>query len=323
MDVFTLQWHITHRCNLRCAHCYQENYAAFSTREAMSAVLNQFEELLAAYQCRGHINVTGGEPMLHPDFYWLLQELKRRGITFAVLTNGTVLTLRDARRLSALGATYVQISLDGCEEIHDAIRGKGSFQRAVNGIRALKAYDIYTDVSFTAQRENKDELKPLSKICHSLNVDKLWFDRVVIPKEEDVNNLTLTAEEYQQLSKTAASLNRRGRVSCARAIQFIPCRRKNIYRCTAGDGLLTLLADGSVMPCRRLPFVAGNVFEQDLLTIYRDHPLLQKLRGLSVPKACRTCQYAQVCHGGAKCIAYAKTGDYTAADPDCPLIEFL
>lgn len=316
--VFTLQWHITHRCNLRCKHCYQDDYAAFENKATLLHILNQFQTLLDAYGYRGHINITGGEPTLHPDLYWLLGEAAKRNMTTALLTNGTTLTLCDAKRLKALGVTYVQVSLDGCERVHDAIRGEGSFQRAISGIRALKAQEIFTDVSFTVQRGNTGELKKLARICHGLGVDKLWFDRVIIPADEDKDNLTLSAEEYKKLCKTAARLNHSGKVSCARALQFLPCEAKHIYRCTAGELLLTVLADGTVLPCRRLPLPVGNVRESDLLTIYRDSPIMRQLRNSDIPQGCRECAYAEQCHGGAKCLAYAKTGRFDGRDPDCP-----
>lgn len=314
---FVLQWHITHRCNLRCSHCYQDDYFAFADRAAFENVLSQYERLLNAYGFRGHINITGGEPLLHPDFYWLLNEIKQRNMTFAVLTNGTTLTLRDARRLKRLGALYVQVSLDGSQSAHDAIRGDGSFERALNGIRALKTAGIYTDVSFTVGCGNRGELKDLARLCKRLGVDKLWFDRVIIPKERDIHNQSLSADEYAELCKTAASLNRRGMVSCARALQFLPCREKRIYRCSAGKTLLAITADGSVMPCRRLSLTAGNVNDSELLTIYRDSPLLNEIRNAPVPEGCKGCAYESECAGGAKCASFAKCGSYLIRDPDC------
>ena len=223
-------------------------------------------------------------------------------------------------RLKACGVDYVQVSLDGMEKTHDAIRGRGSFARAVSGIHALLAQNIFTDVSFTAQRGNLGELPKLARYCGDLGVDKLWFDRVVIPAAEDDEQLSLTKEEFQKLSRQAARLNRLHLVSCARALQFIPCKHKSIYRCTAGDRLLTVLADGSVMACRRLPLVFGNVRETELSAIYRGNPDLLRLRQTPLPDACGTCRYAASCAGGAKCIAYARTGRYDLPDPDCPFL---
>ena len=315
---FTLQWHITHRCNLRCTHCYQDDYTAFSDRASLERVLGQYEDLLCACRFRGHLNITGGEPLLHPDLFWLLEQAKRRGITTAVLTNGTLIGLQEARRLRGCGVQYVQISLDGTRGVHDAIRGRGSFEQAAQGIEALQSQGIFTSISFTAQRQNLGELKKLAALCRRYGADKLWFDRVLIPAGEDRERLSLTSDEYRRLCRTAARLNRKGLVSCARALQFLPCREQFIYRCTAGSSLLALLADGTVMPCRRLPLPAGNITDSDLLTIYRESPVLQALRAGKLPEGCRACRYADLCGGGSRCAAYARTGRWDLRDPDCP-----
>lgn len=317
---FTLQWHITHRCNLRCSHCYQDDYSAFSSRKSLEAVLNQYSRLLEEYGFKGYLNITGGEPLAHPDLFWLLEEAGNRGITTAVLTNGTLIGRREAAELKRLDVDYVQVSLDGLRETHDKIRGEGSFDLAIRGIRELKAQGIYVTIAFTAQRENYKELNRLADFCNNLGADKLWFDRVVIPKEEDKNNLSLSSKEYSALCRKASRLNRQGKISCARALQFIPCKEKNIYSCNAGSRLLAILADGTVMPCRRLPVEVGNVTQNELLTIYRESPELIKLRKSEIPEKCKPCKYAQSCRGGAKCIACAKSGRYDIHDPDCPLI---
>ena len=317
---FTLQWHITHRCNLRCSHCYQDDYTAFETRDDLLRVFNQYEALLKAGAYQGYMNITGGEPLTHPDLYWLLKEARRRGIVTGLLTNGTLIGRREAFLLRSCGVDYVQISLDGTEKTHDAIRGKGSFAAAVEGIRALRAEGIFVTVSFTAQRENLRELSKLARFCRDVDVNKLWFDRVIIPAEKDENKLSLKAEEFIKLSRQAARLNRKGMVSCARALQFLPCKEKQVYRCTAGERLMTVLADGSVMACRRLPIVSGNIYDSDLLTIFRSHPDFAALRETPVPDACKACEYASLCAGGARCVTFARTGRYDLPDPDCSLM---
>ncbi len=318
---FTLQWHITHRCNLRCAHCYQDDYSSFESRAEMQRILDQYTDLLAFYGCKGQLNVTGGEPLTHPDLFWLLRAAHERGIKTGVLTNGTLIGLREAQRLRGCGVDYVQISLDGCRKTHDAIRGEGSFEQAVEGIRALKSQGLFVSVSFTAQRQNKGELKKLARFCSCLSVNKLWFDRVIIPADEDAGHLTLQKNEFARLNKQAGRLNRNGMVFCGRALQFLNCRDKLIYHCSAGENLLVVLADGDVMPCRRLPFVLGNVHDSDLLTLHRESPVMQSLRAAQIPEGCRACRYADLCRGGSKCLAYAKTGRYDIPDPDCPLIN--
>lgn len=317
---FILQWHITHRCNLRCTHCYQDDYTAFETKDDLFKVLDQYEELLKTYNYKGFLNVTGGEPLTHPELYRLLSEARRRGIVTAVLTNGTLIGRREAFRLKSCGVDYVQVSLDGTQKVHDSIRGKGSFKRAVQGIMALRAENIFVTVSFTAQRKNLRELPGLARFCRDLDVNKLWYDRVIIPEAEDNQSLTLTTKDFVRLSGKAAKLNKNGMVSCARALQFLPCDEKQIYRCTAGERLITVLADGSVMACRRLPVVSGKIHDSDLLTVFQSHPDFVALRNSPVPKQCEDCKYALSCSGGAKCVTYAKFGRYDLPDPNCPLL---
>ena len=317
---FTLQWHITHRCNLRCRHCYQDDYSAFTSYADMEAVLDQYEALLKHYKLKGHLNVTGGEPLMHPDIYRLLRDAHSRRISTGVLTNGTLFGEKEARLLKACGVSYVQISLDGCEKTHDKIRGRGSFDRAIRGVYALRSQGIFTSISFTAQKNNLHDFNRLARFCADVGVDKLWFDRVVIPADEDTEKLSLSKSEYKRLCKAAAKQNKKGRAFCGRALQFLPCREKNIYHCSAGDNLLVVLANGDVMPCRRLPIKIGNVRESDLLTLHRDSVEMHSLRNVGVPEGCKNCGYAGLCRGGAKCITYARTGRYDLPDPDCPVI---
>ena len=77
---FTLQWHITHRCNLRCTHCYQDDYTAFESADALFDVLGQYETLLRENRFKGFLNITGGEPLTHPELFRLLEEAKKRGV---------------------------------------------------------------------------------------------------------------------------------------------------------------------------------------------------------------------------------------------------
>ncbi len=317
---FILQWHITHRCNLRCKHCYQEDYSTFEDFDQALRILDQYCELLKAYGCSGQLNITGGEPLTHPHLFELLRLARSRRIKTGVLTNGTLIGEWEAKKLKACGVDYVQVSLDGIKKSHEAIRGPGSFDRALSGICALKSKGIFTSVSFTAQRGNYKDLKKLANLCEDIGADKLWFDRVIIPAAEDSENLTLSLDSFRQLCNTAARLNRNGKVFCGRALQFIPCKKKLIYHCSAGHNLLVVLANGDVMPCRRLPLVIGNVKQTDLLTLHRTSPVMKNLRAVGIPEGCKQCSYAELCRGGSKCVAYAKTGRFDIPDPDCFLL---
>ena len=312
-----LQWHITHRCNLRCTHCYQADYDAQMSRDALFSALDQYERFLKLRSLRGQINLTGGEPLTHPDFFDLALEIRRRDMDIAVLTNGTLITPALAHRLALLQPVFVQVSLDGTGRVHDAVRGPGSYRRALDGIDCLKAEGIPVHVSFTAQRANTRSLLPLALACRAHHVDKLWFDRVVIPRGEDRAGLSLRTDEFRRLVLLASRLRRWTPLRCDRALQFLCSSDSPCYRCGAGGDLLIFLADGGIMPCRRLPFVIGNLADGEIEEILRNSPVMQSLRTAPVPGACGGCEHAERCRGGARCVTYAQTGELFSRDVNC------
>ena len=108
----------------------------------------------------------------------------------------------------------------------------------------------------------------------------------------------------------------RTEVAMHRALQFL-IGGGEPYRCTAGSSLLTLLPNGDLLPCRRLPIVVGNVLQTPLVNLYRDNETLRALRESAPPPACAACAYRRACRGGLRCLAYAASGDLTTIDPGC------
>lgn len=325
MERFVLQWHITHCCNLRCAHCYQAEYQSHTEKAGLYAILDQFTQSITGRNFQGQINLTGGEPLLHPEFLPLAQEIRRRGFRLGILTNGTLIDEAWAKKLAALRPVFVQISLDGTESTHDAIRGKGNFRKALRGIDLLKRQGVRVLVSFTAQKSNYRQLPALARVCHRHRVDKLWWDRVVTETEADQASLALTTEQFRRLVTTSGRLQRLYRrkdgsslVTNGRALQFFGCGSDAAgYQCSAGKNLLAITADGAVMPCRRLPFVAGNIFETNLAQIMAESRVLRQVQDQLFPEGCAGCEKLGLCGGGAKCVTYAQTGQLGLPDVNC------
>ena len=212
----------------------------------------------------------------------------------------------------------VQISLDGTEKTHDAIRGVGNFQKALQGIDYLKQHNVKVLVSFTAQKNNYHDFEELAKICKKHHVDKLWWDRVVTNDEQQF----LTTDEFKSMVQSCNKLIHNHNpfvnysfVSNQRSLQYIgtdDC----VYNCSAGKSLIVLLADGSVMPCRRLPFIVGNLLESSLEDVYK-HKLMKQLREFVAPKECLSCRHYSKCKGGSKCVTYAQTEKLFEKDVNC------
>ena len=92
MQKHVLQWHITHRCNLHCTHCYQEDNAGELPFAALESFLHQYLDFCSACHFKGHINLTGGEPLISEHLFPLLDLLEAFRVTFGLLSNGTCIT---------------------------------------------------------------------------------------------------------------------------------------------------------------------------------------------------------------------------------------
>ena len=101
-----------------------------------------------------------------------------------------------------------------------------------------------------------------------------------------------------------------------RALQFL-CGG-DIYQCGAGKTLITVDEMGRIMPCRRMPILCGNVFDNTMKDVYFQHDVFFELRGAPVPLECLNCPQCEQCRGGARCQTYAQTGSFTGVDPGCP-----
>lgn len=294
--------------------------------EQMQDVLQQYRVFLDRNGQQGQINLTGGEPLLHPDFYRLATLIRKQGLRLGLLSNGTLIDKDHALALKQLGLCFVQISLDGDKAYHDAIRWPGSYDQAFEGIDRLKALGQRVHVSFTANRINHASFRRLYKACMAHGVDKLWWDRVVIPAGEANDDLSLNGAEFARLVAVSQRLERRSRMlngssmlSNRRALQFIMPNGRLLggYRCSAGKGLIVLLADGSLMPCRRLPFVIGNVSQKSLGDLIEESELMRHLATFQEPDDCVFCRFKVVCGGGSRCISQAQTGSWRNQDPQC------
>lgn len=306
---FTIQWHITERCNCRCRHCYQEDSLAESSAAELDEIRRQIELFLERRP--GMLTITGGEPLLHPGFYTLLENLN---CSYAVLSNGTLIARETARRLAQLKPRFVQISIEGREKTHNYIRGSGTFARAVEGITNLVEAGIRVLISFTAHRENYKELPYVARLGRKLHVDKVWVDRL-IPAGASAELGSLNPLETRELF----IMMNKSRVSLERALQFLAGGQP--YRCQAGRNLLAILPGGAVLPCRRLPVVAGNLFETTLEDIYQGS-LFEELRQKNCA-LCAACLYSEICDGGLRCLAYALKGSPFEPDPGCWIADSI
>lgn len=323
---FILQWHISEACNLRCLHCYQENHKPTElSYEQLLNILNQYKQLLKKLKVKGHINLTGGEPLCSPFFFKLLDEFKKDKdlYSFSILTNGTLINDDIAKRISEYNPEYVQVSLEGGKKTNDYIRGKGVYKKVANAIKLLKKYNIFVSISFTATKINYKEFPNVVKYAVKYGVDNVWSDRYIplnIKNEVDLLMNKNETEEYLNIMEEERyklrSNNSKTTVAMYRALQF---QKTNDYpyACTAGKSLLTVMENGDLVPCRRMPIVVGNLLKDNMYDLYMKSKIIKLLKKDTTPDECKGCEHSKKCAGGLKCLTYAIYKDLNHKDIGC------
>lgn len=325
---FVLQWHLSEACNLKCKHCYQENHTPVQLiYSQLLDILGQYKELLKKLNVKGHINLTGGEPLCCPFFFDILNEFKKDKelYSYSILTNGTLITDEIAKKLSEYGPEYVQISLEGSRKTNDYIRGKNVYRQVTTAVKNLKKYNIFVSLSFTATKLNYKEFPKVVKFAEKYNVNNVWSDRFIpfnskydkefiMNSKETKEYLEIMKSERIRLKHKKSKTN----ISTYRALQFqitndIP------YSCSAGESLLTVMENGDLVPCRRMPIYIGNLLKENMYELYINNTILKDLRAEKIPDDCKECEHASFCKGGLKCLTYAIKKDYNLKDIGCDL----
>jgi len=328
---FHLQWHITERCNLKCKHCYMEEKFLkneLSLKE-LFRILDNYLELVKKWKIpieKTRISITGGEPMIRNDFFKFLEKCheNKKKSGYGVLTNGILLDNEKISKLKKLEINYTQVSLEGMEESNDEIRGNGTFKKIMETIKLLIRNGINTSISVTVTKQNQKDIPSLIRLAEKLGVRGLGLRRFIpMGRGEGIKKLILSAQEIKStylyiLKERQRLINKKSKltlnIGCEDGI--LAQEGYDANTCVAGYSSLTILPNGDVYPCRRLPIYVGNVLNQTLEEIFYKSKELIKLRNpQNTNIRCKNCLYFDECKGGAKCVSYGYWKDSYINDP--------
>lgn len=326
---FYFQWHITERCNARCAHCYQSSYQASGeySLEQLEAAFERMEEALKVWQRLGSFSLTGGEPFLRrPELYQLMGRLDTSSVVayYDILTNGSLISDEDIRRLKeARRLRRIQLSLEGVTaEENDSIRGDRSYAHTLDVIDLLKEAGLEVSVMCTITKRNMASIAAMIDLLAAHRVDAFAIERH-IPEGAGraMRESSLSPRETRQVFETVHSLGlaeARVRVLMYRPLFSLVDRDDPTVgaMCSVGVNALTVMHDGTVYPCRRLPISLGNILEDGLFKIWYDSPFLWSMRESARIDGCGACELVSLCRG-CRAMAYHMTGDALARDPQC------
>jgi radical SAM protein with 4Fe4S-binding SPASM domain len=172
-------WNITRTCNLRCVHCYSDSNAVQYPGELDWDQMQTVVADLAAYKVPSLL-LSGGEPMIHPRFFDLVDLASNSGLKLTISTNGTLITPEKAALLKAANVAYVGISLDGIGQIHDEFRRKeGAFDAAVRGFKNCHDVKQKTGLRLTLTRHNVENIEQILDFIEAQEIQRVCFYHLV------------------------------------------------------------------------------------------------------------------------------------------------
>lgn len=268
------------------------------------------------------INFGGGEPFLREDFLQILNYAHSKKITTCVSTNGTVLDDKLVKKLRAMDLLYIQVSLDGATpETNDQIRGDGTFEHILNGIRLLAKYEIpHFSINTVVTRINFTEIALLSELAKKFGA-KTRLSRFR-PSGRGKGAWDAYHLNKTQLCELSSYLGGHRDVLTGDSFFSITSedrRDLGLNMCGAAKMTCSVSPDGSVYPCAFLQdslFLAGNVMETSFESIWQESLALNMMREIRI-ESCQGCVRFGLCHGGCPAVAYFMTQSLEHSDPEC------
>ncbi|MGV8122821.1 MAG: radical SAM/SPASM domain-containing protein [Candidatus Xenobiia bacterium LiM19] len=305
---------ITHSCNQRCIHCYNDEPS--HSKEDMSlpdilSILSQMRDMGTE-----ELIIAGGEPLLRADLMEILSFSRECSLMTTVITNGLSITESAARQLREFGVA-VRVSIDGTlEETHDAVRGGGSYRKALQAITLLKSVEAVLSLHFTVHRRNVKEIDRLPSLCSSLGVKDVTI-AVLKPAGRAMTHtgLLISPAMIAYVRTIAETLRHNSDIT----LKSHPERNWEGFGCPAGNTKLGIHANGDITPCVFLgsAFRGGNTRKAGLSHLWQHDKKLQLLRGLQAAGACTDCSDIEACSGGCRARALYYHNDICAPDPYC------
>ncbi len=348
----TIDIELTARCNLRCRYCYFFNNPAVEYRDLSTEEWLQFFDELGSLGVMT-LCLAGGEPFIREDLPTLLDGIVRNRMRYSLLSNGKLITDEIAAFIAQTRrCDYVQISLDGSHaETHDACRGRGSFDGAVNGIRTLQRHGVKVAVRATIHRHNVTDLEATAHfLLDELGLSgfgtnsagylgncRLNADEVMLTTAERqlaIETLLRLEAQYpgriQAAAGPLAEGRMWGRMETAR-LEEAPAFSNGgrLTACGCPTNKIAIRADGAIVPCNMLAHIElGRVNRDSLAEVWLQAPALNALRQrhnipLSDFDFCAGCGYQPYCTGNCPGLAYTLTGQVDHPSPDACLRRFL
>ncbi|MBR6535905.1 MAG: radical SAM protein [Lachnospiraceae bacterium] len=304
---------LTMDCNERCLHCGSRCGEVKSELLSVETYKTFLDKIKADFGTKGlQICVTGGEPLLRPEFFEIMGYAHKLGFHWGMTSNGTLIDTETAKKLQECGMGTISISIDGLPETHDWFRQTpGGYAAAMSGVEALISNGSFQHVQITTvvHKKNIGELDALYRIMENVDIDS-W--RVInlepMGRAEDMPELLLFPQDYVTLFEFIKEKRRQGepvQYGCSHylGVEYEREVRDWYFLCNAGIYTAAIMANGDIGACldieRRPELIYGNILKDDFTEVWKSGFGAYRRNLSEENETCRTCKDREFCGGGA------------------------
>lgn len=320
--------HLNQKCNLRCKYCLVDAGPEVEKPLEMEEVESILKEASSLGAKRFYL--TGGEPYLLKDYKEIFELIMSFG-KLVILTNATLID--ENSYVPSPEKALFQVSLDGTEKVNDLLRGEGSFERALRGIKVLQKRGHQPVVASVVTRINLYDLPNLTLLLGDMNLSHhhLLFlhqrgrarrENFSPPMDEVLKCMEKIIEAGEKVGVALDNY-----LAFATRLRSSQGERKDL--CHAGVEMIALGPEGEVYPCPSLVgeegFVLGSVREGNLKDIWEGGSRLRKIRKVSLKDCseCERCEFRFYCGGGCLAFKFLESGSFSGKDPYCEIYKYF
>lgn len=290
---------VTNRCNLRCKMCQIPLVAnGEMTTEELKKLINDASKLYP-----NSIIFSGGEPLLREDIFELIAFVNQHKINTCLTSNGTLINEETAKNLASLRIGVVNISIEGPQDIHDYLRGKGTFKKAINALENLSRYKIEATVATVVCRQNYKSLPFIMNLASQFKATTVKFqpfNEIFLIQKEQKKNFFTSQESLKEIERSieeVIEMSNKHKIATnpINYLRSIPPYLCGFYQecsnnsCSALWSSCPVSCEGNVYLCWVLSdIILGNVKEKRLSQIWNSHEH-NRLRQSTIKNGCVGC----------------------------------
>lgn len=283
-------WEITDNCPLNCKHCY------LGDKNGLSVCRKDIDKIIRLIMKCGvtTVQLTGGEPLTHPDIQYIINELVNEKLTVNITTSGTVYDDKILDMLSKLISVngLIQVSIDGLEKYNNFVRGSEyAYQKSIDFIKELKKRGIQCTVATSLINQSEDEIECLTEKLKCLGVSMVTVQLISLQGNAKTNDLVLNYT-HSRVKKLITRLNNKFKSDNFCIREYEDVKEKN---CGAGYNVILIKPNLDVTPCPMLNISLGNLNDasiEEIMQIYGE----QFHNSISPSeKTCGKCNLKEIC----------------------------